>query len=115
MLNNFIDFLLLFGHFVCFLFEPLPVQFVYLSQAGEDLEEDDDDKDDEATAVEQAVSSTGLPDINETTPLIHSNSASRSRSRSKRRRNSVSVQGTATVTQAVFMVIFLRDTDKLDI
>jgi len=90
MLNNFIDFLLLFGHF-----------------AGEDLEEDeDDDKDEEETGPdEQAVSSTGLPDINETTPLISSSSVSRSRSRSKRRRNSVSVQGTATVTQAVFMLL----------
>jgi hypothetical protein len=32
MLNNFIDFLLLFGHFVCFIFATLLlVQFVYLS------------------------------------------------------------------------------------
>ncbi|KAF8802505.1 hypothetical protein BYT27DRAFT_7226400 [Phlegmacium glaucopus] len=89
MLNNFIDFLLLFGHF-----------------AGEDLEEEEEDKDeDEANANEQAVLSTGLPDTNETTPLIRSSSLSRSRSKSRRRRNSVGVQGTATVTQAVFMLL----------
>ncbi|KDR78952.1 hypothetical protein GALMADRAFT_244633 [Galerina marginata CBS 339.88] len=91
MLNNFIDFLLLFGHF-----------------AGEDLEEeDDDDKEDEETAdlPSDLVIGTGLPDVNETTALLESPSVSRSRSRSRRRKNSVSRQGTATVTQAVLMLL----------
>lgn len=35
MLNNFIDFLLLFGHFVCFLLESLlPERVVYLVELG---------------------------------------------------------------------------------
>ncbi|KAF9485185.1 hypothetical protein BDN70DRAFT_910316 [Pholiota conissans] len=91
ILNNFIDFLLLFGHF-----------------AGEDLEEEEDeDKEDEETiaGLEAAGISTGLPDVNETTALLESPSVSRSRSRSRRRKNSVSRQGTATVTQAVLMLL----------
>ncbi|PPQ93690.1 hypothetical protein CVT25_001417, partial [Psilocybe cyanescens] len=91
ILNNFIDFLLLFGHF-----------------AGEDLEEDDDDdKDDEEnlTPPLDEPLSTGLPDVNERTNLLGSPQVSRSRSRTRRRKNSVSRQGTATVTQAVLMLL----------
>ncbi|KAF8150727.1 vacuolar amino acid transporter 4 [Crassisporium funariophilum] len=88
MLNNFIDFLLLFGHF-----------------AGEDLEEDEDsDKDDEETLASDPTVSA-LPDVDETTSLLRSPTVSRSRSKSRRRRNSVANQGTATVTQAVLMLL----------
>ena len=78
-------------------------------------DEDDDRDDDEANANEQAISSAGLADIDETSPLIRSSAASRPRSKSRRRRNSVSVQGTASVTQAVFMVFFSRVTGNLHI
>ncbi|KIK10232.1 hypothetical protein K443DRAFT_670855 [Laccaria amethystina LaAM-08-1] len=92
MLNNFIDFLLLFGHF-----------------AGEDLEEDEDegkDDDEEATAgAPPTTFNAGLSDIAETTPLLTSSLVSRSRSRSRRRRNSVGPAGNATVTQAVLMLL----------
>ncbi|KAF8969229.1 transmembrane amino acid transporter protein-domain-containing protein [Flammula alnicola] len=90
ILNNFIDFLLLFGHF-----------------AGEDLEEEEEDKEDEETGGGPSTLgiSTGLPDVSETTALLESPSLSRSRSRSRRRKNSVSRQGTATVTQAVLMLL----------
>ncbi|KAF9048555.1 transmembrane amino acid transporter protein-domain-containing protein [Panaeolus papilionaceus] len=89
MLNNFIDFLLLFGHF-----------------AGEDLEEDDEDakeSDEETIAALQAAGlESGQPEPTESTHLLGS---SRSRSRSRRRRNSVAAQGNATVTQAVLMLL----------
>ncbi|PPQ89338.1 hypothetical protein CVT25_003175 [Psilocybe cyanescens] len=91
ILNNFIDFLLLFGHF-----------------AGEDLEEDDDeDKDDEENLTPHAEEdlSTGLPDVNERTGLLARQDSARSRSRSRRRKNSVARQGNATVTQAVLMLL----------
>ncbi|KAJ3497951.1 hypothetical protein NLJ89_g10281 [Agrocybe chaxingu] len=90
MLNNFIDFLLLFGHF-----------------AGEDLEEDEDedDKDEEEAAEAEALSAAA--EVDEATPLLSASvsSLSRARSRSRRRRNSVATQGTATVTQAVLMLL----------
>ncbi|EFI27948.1 vacuolar amino acid transporter 4 [Coprinopsis cinerea okayama7 len=92
MLDNFIDFLTLFGHF-----------------AGEDLEEDEEEKDSDEEAAEaeaelQAAEAAGL---GESTPLLRGASASRTRSRSRRRRGaSVGPQGgTATVTQAVLMLL----------
>ncbi|KAL0564129.1 hypothetical protein V5O48_017925 [Marasmius crinis-equi] len=92
ILNNFIDFLYLYGHF-----------------AGEDLEEDeeDEDKDDEEQPV--AGSSTGAPsagfgDVSEQSPLL-GGSKTRSRSRSRRRGGSVGPHGNATVTQAVLMLL----------
>ncbi|KAG6919207.1 hypothetical protein DXG01_008505 [Tephrocybe rancida] len=89
MLTNFIDFLYIFGHF-----------------AGEDLEEDEDDKEEEEEEEEARLAgaeiSTGLPDINEESPLLGRRSLSRSRTR--RRRNSVGPSGTATVTQAALML-----------
>ena len=109
ILNNFIDFLLLFGHFVC-RFHPcatfIPCNSIF--QAGEDLDEDEDEgKEDDEEADAGAPSTTltaGLSDIAETTPLLASSSVARSRSRSRRRRNSVGPAGNATVTQAVLMV-----------
>ncbi|KAH9481708.1 Vacuolar amino acid transporter 3 [Psilocybe cubensis] len=83
ILNNFIDFLLLFGHF-----------------AGEDLEEDDEDKDDE-----ENVTPPESADANERTALLDRPENARQRSRSRRRRNSVARQGNATVTQAVLMLL----------
>ncbi|PPQ69177.1 hypothetical protein CVT24_000025 [Panaeolus cyanescens] len=91
MLNNFIDFLLLFGHF-----------------AGEDLDEDEEDakdSDEETLAALEAAGLEGHPEPTETTHLLPSSSIARSRSRSRRRRNSVASQGTATVTQAVLMLL----------
>ena len=76
----------------------------------EDLEEDEEDKEeDEEETITGSVGgglSAGLPDVDETTALLGTESptVSRSRSRSRRRKNSVSRQGTATVTQAVLMV-----------
>ncbi|KAF9466587.1 transmembrane amino acid transporter protein-domain-containing protein [Collybia nuda] len=90
ILNNFIDFLFIFGHF-----------------AGEDLEEDDDESREED--VEQNIagtstsSSTNHVDTTETTPLLKNRS--RSKSRSRRRGNSVGPHGNATVTQAVLMLL----------
>ncbi|KAJ2917436.1 hypothetical protein MD484_g2996, partial [Candolleomyces efflorescens] len=91
MLDNFIDFLTLFGHF-----------------AGEDLEEEDDEKEDDDDLLEDAL--IGLPSepqLDENTPLIRRTSVSRTRSRSRRRRaGSVGPGGgTATVTQAVLMLL----------
>ncbi|CAA7266882.1 unnamed protein product [Cyclocybe aegerita] len=90
MLNNFIDFLLLFGHF-----------------AGEDLEEDEDDDKDEDEEAAETEALLAAPEVDEATPLLSASvsSLSRARSRSRRRRNSVATQGTATVTQAVLMLL----------
>ncbi|TFK28153.1 vacuolar amino acid transporter 4 [Coprinopsis marcescibilis] len=87
MLDNFIDFLTLFGHF-----------------AGEDLEDDEEEKD---TDEEEAAEVEHEEEQAETTPLIRSTNVSRTRSRSRRRRGSVGPQGTgtATVTQAVLMLL----------
>ncbi|KIM40578.1 hypothetical protein M413DRAFT_164230 [Hebeloma cylindrosporum] len=90
ILNNFIDFLLLFGHF-----------------AGEDLEEDEEEREEDEEVADgfiPQVLSTGQADIDETTTLLESPTISRTRSRS-RRRTSLSRQGTATVTQAVLMLL----------
>ncbi|KIY45508.1 hypothetical protein FISHEDRAFT_76685 [Fistulina hepatica ATCC 64428] len=93
--NNFIDFLFIFGHF-----------------AGEDLEEDSDEEEkDEASALERQPTtaiSTGFTDLGESTPLLSQNRISaRSRSRLRRSRRSASEgpHGTATVTQAVLMLL----------
>ncbi|RDB25647.1 Vacuolar amino acid transporter 3 [Hypsizygus marmoreus] len=88
MLNSFIDFLYIFGHF-----------------AGEDLEEEEEEKEEdieEAIAGPSEILPAGFADIGETTPLIR---RSRSRSRPSRRRTSVGPRGTATVTQAVLMLL----------
>ena len=78
----------------------LTIDFV---QAGEDLEEDDDeDKDVSAADLEGLIE-----EPTESTALLSSSRISRTRSlsRSRRRRGSVSGQGTASFTQAVLMVI----------
>ncbi|KAF7312624.1 Aa-trans domain-containing protein [Mycena indigotica] len=82
LLNNFVEFLYIFGHF-----------------AGEDLEEDDEDEDDEEMGPD------AVP--NETAPLLGASALSRSRSRSRRRRSSLSRarNGTATVGQAYLMLL----------
>ncbi|KAI0267692.1 transmembrane amino acid transporter protein-domain-containing protein [Gloeopeniophorella convolvens] len=115
MLNNFIDFLYIFGHF-----------------AGEDLEEieeeDEEGLEDEAQPYGQPSGSRGAsalrPDVeaargslvriladeppsksglSETSPLLQ-RASSHSRSRSRRRRMSVN-QGDATVGQAILMLL----------
>jgi len=87
MLNNFIDFLLLFGHF-----------------AGEDLEEEEEDKeeDEERTVGPSSAIYTGISDLpEESTPLLRG-----AKPRSRRRRGaSVGSRGNATVTQAVLMLL----------
>ncbi|KAF8896081.1 transmembrane amino acid transporter protein-domain-containing protein [Infundibulicybe gibba] len=92
ILNNFIDFLFIFGHF-----------------AGEDLEEDEEEKEDDEEQTVAGPSSSvsrGLPDTAETTPLLGNTASRRSRSRTRRRRNSVGgPHGNATVTQAVLMLL----------
>jgi proton-coupled amino acid transporter len=85
ILNNFIDFLFIFGHF-----------------AGEDLEESDDDEDKEDD--EEAVGPLDTTTSPERAPLLGNTGTSRSRSRSRRRRMSVS-HGDATVGQAVLMLM----------
>ena len=88
-----------------------------ICQAGEDLEEDEDEgaeDDEEATAdILSTTLTAGLSDIAETTPLLTSSlvSVSMSRSRSRHRHNSVGPTGNATVTQAVFL--FLVDSHIL--
>ncbi|KAF5365849.1 hypothetical protein D9615_010636 [Tricholomella constricta] len=87
MLNNFIDFLYIFGHF-----------------AGEDLEEEEEEReeDEEARAIRTSDEvAARLAAVAEDTPLL---GTTRSRSRTRRRRTSVGPRGTATVTQAVLMV-----------
>ncbi|KAF7336952.1 Aa-trans domain-containing protein [Mycena venus] len=84
ILNNFIEFLYIFGHF-----------------AGEDLEEDDDDEPDEEMGVDEPT---------ENAPLLGTRSVSRSmslsRSRVRRKRmSSVGPHGNATVPQAVLMLL----------
>ncbi|KAJ6561909.1 transmembrane amino acid transporter protein-domain-containing protein [Mycena capillaripes] len=88
MLNNFIEFLYIFGHF-----------------AGEDLEEDEDDEDDEEMGT-GAADADGL-EPTESAPLLGSRGVSRSlsRSRRKRRMSSVGPHGNATVPQAVLMLL----------
>ncbi|KAF8176674.1 transmembrane amino acid transporter protein-domain-containing protein [Mycena galopus ATCC 62051] len=83
ILNNFIDFLYLYGHF-----------------AGEDLEEDDEDEE------EQIV----IPEQTENAPLLATRSVSRSMSlsRTRSRRTHLSAgtaHGNATVPQAALMLL----------
>ncbi|KAJ7471449.1 vacuolar amino acid transporter 4 [Mycena galericulata] len=81
ILNNFIEFLYIFGHF-----------------AGEDLEEDDEIDEDEEMAAETAAA--------ETAPLLGSRPVSRSLSRSRHKRgSSMARHGNATVPQAVLMLL----------
>ncbi|KAF9056825.1 amino acid transporter [Rhodocollybia butyracea] len=94
--NNFIDFLFLFGHF-----------------AGEDLEEDEEEKDEDLEGAPGGPSSSrpptaGFGDISatESSPLLGNKSAtSRPRSRSRKRGASVSSTGGATVGQAILMLL----------
>ncbi|KAF8623681.1 hypothetical protein AX17_007379 [Amanita inopinata Kibby_2008] len=93
ILNNFIDFLTLFGHF-----------------AGEDLEEDEDEEDEEDKSDEEHAAPgpsriAGRTGGSENTPLLQGHSSLRSKTRSRRRGNSVSSHGNATVTQAVLMLL----------
>ncbi|KAJ6507774.1 vacuolar amino acid transporter 4 [Mycena vitilis] len=85
MLNNFIEFLYIFGHF-----------------AGEDLEEDEDEDDDEEMG-------NGAVEPTERAPLMGSRGvSSRSLSRSRRKRMSSAdphAHGNATVPQAVLMLL----------
>ncbi|TFL03773.1 transmembrane amino acid transporter protein-domain-containing protein [Pterulicium gracile] len=92
VLNNFIDFLFIFGHF-----------------AGEDLEEDEDEDEDamgedtEGQAETDRLLTQGADDDqpSERTPLVRRSTLRRSRSR----RRSVGHQGDASVTQAVLMLL----------
>lgn len=84
--NNFIDFLYIYGQF-----------------AGEDLEEEEEDRaDDEESTIRAGPSE---PDahiaVDETQPLLKP----RSTSRARRRAASVGPHGDATVTQAVLMLL----------
>lgn len=82
VLNNFIEFLYIFGHF-----------------AGEDLEEDDGIED-----QEMGAGTGGEP--TEETSLLRSGSHSRSRTRAMRNRSSLSrPHGNATVAQAYLMLL----------
>ncbi|KAK0236175.1 vacuolar amino acid transporter 4 [Armillaria nabsnona] len=85
VLNNFIDFLFLFGHF-----------------AGEDLEEDEEEQE----ADLESATRTEIEGVDETAPLLdRKSSLARSRSRSRRRTSSMGPHGNATVTQAVLMLL----------
>lgn len=119
--RNFIEFLYLFGHFVsAVLLDVLPEVYADVWQAGEDLEEVEEEEDDPWGDLEaqtdrpsqgtdhagEAPLSLGLPP--ETSNDLHK-ASERSpllpRSRSRRARShSVSSHGDATVTQAVLMV-----------
>ncbi|KXN91636.1 Vacuolar amino acid transporter 3 [Leucoagaricus sp. SymC.cos] len=92
MLNNFIDFLLLFGHF-----------------AGEDLDEEEEEEEAKDEDEEQRAGPSEVEEVTETTPLIRGrigSALSRSRSRSRQRRISAGPhRGNATVTQAVLMLL----------
>lgn len=85
--NNFIDFLYIYGQF-----------------AGEDLEEEEEDKVEDEEATIRAGPSSQLEVhvvVDETQPLLKP----RSRSRSRRRAASVGPHGDASVTQAVLMLL----------
>ncbi|CAK5268269.1 unnamed protein product [Mycena citricolor] len=88
ILNNFIEFLYIFGHF-----------------AGEDLEDDEGEEDEE----DAEAAAAGPPDENE--PLLGTSSGARTVTKSRRaharRRTSTSrgPHGTATVPQAVLMLL----------
>ncbi|TRM64501.1 transmembrane amino acid transporter protein-domain-containing protein [Schizophyllum amplum] len=95
VVNNFIDFLFIFGHF-----------------AGEDLEEEDELKSEEEDVEQQftvpvtSTPSTGLPDVDENTPLMGKpRHSTRSASRRRRTATSTGPHGNATVTQAVMMLL----------
>jgi proton-coupled amino acid transporter len=86
MIRNVVDFLFLYGHF-----------------AGEDLDEDEDvDDDDEQADAEEGrgPSSSRAGPATERTPLLQ-----RSMSKTRKRSKSVHNQGTASLTQAVLMLL----------
>ncbi|BEJ06280.1 hypothetical protein CcaverHIS641_0308020 [Cutaneotrichosporon cavernicola] len=86
MIRNVVDFLFLYGHF-----------------AGEDLDEDEDvDDDDELAEAEEGMdgSAARAGPASERTPLLQ-----RTMSKNRRRSKSVHNQGTASVTQAVLMLL----------
>ncbi|KAL1753492.1 transmembrane amino acid transporter protein-domain-containing protein [Schizophyllum commune] len=93
--NNFIDFLFIFGHF-----------------AGEDLEEEEEVKSEDEDVEQQFtvpvdghVPSTGF-DADENTPLVRKpRGATRSASRRRRTATRTGPHGNATVTQAVMMLL----------
>ncbi|KAH8831544.1 transmembrane amino acid transporter protein-domain-containing protein [Flagelloscypha sp. PMI_526] len=94
ILNSFIDFLYIFGHF-----------------AGEDLEEEEDEEE-EDQLLPSAEQLPQVPELDEEateqTSLLRDNKFSRSRSRSRRRAMSASEtgpHGNASVTQAVLMLL----------
>ncbi|KAJ7592845.1 vacuolar amino acid transporter 4 [Mycena floridula] len=90
LVNNFIDFLFIFGHF-----------------AGEDLEDEEEAEEDEEEAIDGPLAgSSTRPDLGETAPLLgKSSSLNRSHSRSRRRASSMGPNGNATVTQAVLILL----------
>ena len=128
MVRNFIEFLYMFGHFVSTLSFPLFFRaFIEARQAGEDLEEiEEEDELEEEEEVPGAETSPllggspygadrfGQPSLTvdttrgpaahkatERSPLL---TRSAVRSRSRRRLSSVGPHGDATVTDAVLMV-----------
>ena len=107
MLRNFIEFLYIFGHFVRTFIASYIVllnSLIHSWQAGEDLEEDEDDSTLLARDHEAAEGSS------ETEPLLSESVMSKrslSRARRAARRNNVESHGDATVTQAVLMVSYL--------
>ncbi|KAF8627983.1 hypothetical protein AX15_004114 [Amanita polypyramis BW_CC] len=91
ILNNFIDFLYLFGHF-----------------AGEDLEEEEETQSEEGGGVDEERIIAGPSAGSERTPLLQTESGFSAGGRShlrRRRRASVSRKGNATVTQAVLILL----------
>jgi solute carrier family 36 (proton-coupled amino acid transporter) len=132
ILNNFIDFLYLFGHFVSLQLSSLSFsRYRYVYQAGEDLEEieeEDEETADEEDQLYGQPSGSREPSASQTRPEVARGSLTRilaeappskstvsetspllprassvSRSRTRRRRSTVS-HGDATVGQAVLMV-----------
>lgn len=78
---------------------------IITNQAGEDLEEDDDEDklEDEEATIRAGTSQLGADvTVDESQPLLKARS--RSMSRSRRRAASIGPHGDASVTQAVLMV-----------
>lgn len=99
--RNFIEFLYLFGHFVSLRTCDRCNRLLIMLQAGEDLEEDEDEDKEVAPQVPSAsaLEAGDQPADSEQSPLLQ-----RTMSRSRRRRMSIGPTGDATVTQAVLMV-----------
>lgn len=110
LVNNFIDFLFIFGHFVR-LCAVMSFNFIFV-QAGEDLEEDEGAEEDEEQGIAATSEYPSSSLSNEAEPLLaKSSSLNRSRSRSRRRASSMGPRGNATVTQAVLIVSLPVHTD----